>query len=273
MTPDRGGRPGAGRAGVAAALLGAVALLAIFVVLALASGPDSALSGWDRRVSDGFIAWRTPGRSQFFWAITLLGNAPMLAALAFSVVLLLAVWGRRAHATLVAVGLLIGWGVSEVAKAVVGRPRPPVDDALIAMPSSGSMPSGHALTTLVFLALLVYVAFRWRRGGLGWAWAALVVAAVIAGLIGVSRIYLGVHWLSDVLGGWVLGGAWLLVFLSGIWRYLRHVRSFAGVDSRLSAPRPPARVAVRIAAVVFAVILCVAAYILTAHADPLLTDL
>ncbi len=272
-TPDARHRPRARAAGIIAALVLAAALLALFIALALGSGPDSALSAWDRRVSDAFIAWRTAGRSHFFWAITLVGNVPVLAALGFSAVLLLAVWGRRARAVLVAVGLLLGWGVSEAAKAIVGRPRPPASDALITMPSSGSMPSGHTLVTLVFLGLLLYVAFRRHRGRRpGWVWAALVVVTGLAGLIGVSRVYLGVHWLSDVLGGWVLGGAWLAVFLGGIWKYLRQVRPSARLEA-LCGPHPPARRVVRVGVVAFVVILCVVTYILTARADPLLADL
>ena len=144
----------------------AAALLAVFVVLAVASGPDSALSAWDRRVSDAFIAWRTPGRSQFFWAITLLGNvagagrAELLRRSCCS-----PCGGGGRGPSWSPWGMLIGWGISEAAKAD-RRPAP----AAATTPSSRcrarrSMPSGHALTTLVFLGLLVYVAFRWRRGG------------------------------------------------------------------------------------------------------------
>jgi membrane-associated phospholipid phosphatase len=291
VTPDRRGRRRrrAPAAAIVAGLLAAAALLAFFIVLAVASGPDSALSAWDRRVLDAFIAWRTAGRSQFFWVVTLLGNVGVLAALSVSVVVLLAVWGKRTRAVLVAVGMSIGWAISEAAKLSVGRVRPPAADALIALPDSASMPSGHAFNTLVFLGLLVYLVFRWdsnrvpgeqapgspappgRRNA--WLTAAVslaaLAAAVMAGLIGVSRVYLGVHWLSDVLGGWSLGGAWLAVLLGA-------AVPLAGGGQRVPAllsGRPPARKAVRIAVVVAAVILCVVAYVLTTQADPLLADL
>jgi membrane-associated phospholipid phosphatase len=273
VTPDGRGRARARAVAVAATLVVAAALFAFFVALSVASGPDSALSAWDRRVSDAFIAWRTSGRSQFFWAVTLLGNVAVLAALSVSAVVLLTLWGKRARAALVAGGMAIGWGISQAAKIIVDRARPPAADALIALPSSASMPSGHAFNTLVFLGLLVYLVFRWRNGRAAAAAvsAAVVAAAVMAGLIGVSRVYLGVHWLSDVLGGWSLGGAWLTVLLAAVVPLARG-RGRQWMPGLLSG-RPAAGRVVRVAAVVLLVILCAAAYILTARADPLLADL
>ena len=259
----------------------AAALFAVFVWLAAASGPGSPLSAWDGRVNDAFMVWRTPGRSRLFWAATLIGNNQVLAALSFSAVVLFVAWGRRGRAALVAVGLLVGWGISEAAKAVLGRTRPPAAEALIALPGSHSMPSGHALTTLVFLSMLVYAGFRWSGprgpvptggGRSGLPWGAVLAATVVAGLIGVSRVYLGVHWLSVVLGGWCLAGAWLIAFLM-------IVRWWAGADGssmrvpRFLADRAPARRAGRRAAVVFVLLLCVAAAIVSAMGDPLLAHL
>jgi membrane-associated phospholipid phosphatase len=284
----RRARP-ARRPAVAAAVL-AAGLFAVFVWLAAASGPGSAIAAWDQRIAGAFTAWRSPGRSHLFWAMTLIGNTPVLAALSVSTVVLFSVWGRRALAALVALGLLLGWGISEGAKAVIGRSRPPVAHALIALPGSHSMPSGHALTTLVFLGVLVYVTFRWRarggpaaaRRGAGVAWGALSVAMVVAGLIGVSRVYLGVHWLSDVLGGWCLGGAWLAVLLAIVWSGSRVAgrRYLGGAEhgwchriSLFFARGAPARRVVRVAAVLLMLALCVAAVIVGGMSDPLVVDL
>ena len=267
----------------------AVALFAAFVVLALLTGPDSALSAADRRVAAAFEAWRTDGRSHLFWLATLLGNYSLLAALSFSSVLLLAVWGRRARALLVAVGLLGAWGISEAAKAIVGRARPPAAQALIDLPHSRSLPSGHALTTLAFIGVLVFLAWRWSRGfagreGAGPGWAApgpaltvTIAAAGVAALIGVSRVYLGVHWLTDVLADWCLAGAWLVAllgFLRPVWR--RWTGRPGGPGPRVGRSlgrHAPAVPAVRIGAVMFAVALCIAVAVLTAVYGPLLRDM
>ncbi|MFC8897597.1 phosphatase PAP2 family protein [Streptomyces cinereoruber] len=89
-------------------------------------------------------------------------------------------------------------------KALVGRERPqwpdPVDWARY-----GAFPSGHAMTATVVCGLLLWVlALHWRDGWRGWG--ALASAAVVSVLgVGWTRAYLGVHWPSDVVGGWLLG--------------------------------------------------------------------
>jgi membrane-associated phospholipid phosphatase len=267
----------------ATALLAAI-LFVGFVVLAVLAGPHAGLLGWDARVTEAFVSWRTSGRSHLFWVMTLLGDTPVLAAFGASAVVLLAVWGRRARATVIAVGLLGGWGVSEAAKAIAARERPSAAGALIEVPSSQSMPSGHALTTLVLLGLLVWVAWRagrgpGREGGAAggrigrsgsrmWVACAAAATAIFAGLIGVSRVYLGVHWLSDVIGGWCLGGAWLAAYVGVLLPVAR--RRAPGALASFLAARPPARTAVCATAVVFAVVICMLALVFTAFGDPLL---
>jgi undecaprenyl-diphosphatase len=100
--------------------------------------------------------------------------------------------------------------VQQSVKAAVGRPRPvwpdPVDSAHYA-----AFPSGHALTATVVCGLLLWLL---RRGGAGralWRTAVAVAVVSVAG-VGVTRVWLGVHWASDVLGGWLFGA--LLVALA-----------------------------------------------------------
>jgi undecaprenyl-diphosphatase len=104
-----------------------------------------------------------------------------------------------------------------IAKTAAGRQRPVLDHP-VAHAAGLSFPSGHALGSLVgagtiLLVLLPVMGRRTRR-------AAIIAAAVIVAAVGFSRVALGVHYVSDVVGGWVLGAAWLLVVTAAfmIWR-------------------------------------------------------
>jgi undecaprenyl-diphosphatase len=131
------------------------------------------------------------GSGGFVWALT----AVCAVALAW-----------RGHWTEVCVLLtgmaLIQIGFHEI-KAAVDRPRPP--DGLVAT-SGSSFPSGHAAHSVIYVWLATTIVVRLRPG---MARAALVVVAGIVGtaLVGLSRVYLNVHYLSDVSGGWALGAA------------------------------------------------------------------
>ncbi|GAA1376505.1 phosphatase PAP2 family protein [Streptomyces beijiangensis] len=100
-----------------------------------------------------------------------------------------------------AVGTLLQQGM----KAAVGRARPqwpdPVDSAHYA-----SFPSGHAMTATVSIGLLLWLLRRSRPSAPVWRTAVAAAAVSVVG-VGLTRLYLGVHWASDVLGGWLLGAA------------------------------------------------------------------
>ena len=102
-------------------------------------------------------------------------------------------------------------------KALVGRLRPVVD-VPVAAGGGNSFPSGHALGSIVAYGALLLVFLpairpRWRRPAIG-------LVAVLVFAIGLTRIALGVHFVSDVLGGWLLGLAWLVVtgYAFRLWR-------------------------------------------------------
>lgn len=136
-------------------------------------------------------------------AITWLGAGGVVTALA-AICGALLIWRRRwAEFWVLAAGMAITQIGIDVLKEVVDRPRPVsglVDTA------GSSYPSGHAAHSVFYLWLVVTIVLRLRPG---MARGAAVVTAgfVLTALIGLSRIYLGVHYLSDVSGGWALGAA------------------------------------------------------------------
>ncbi|MEF8793133.1 phosphatase PAP2 family protein [Thiohalorhabdus sp.] len=141
--------------------------------------------------------------------ITSLGGVVVLALITGAVVGFLVLVRRRVEACLVAVAVGGGAVLSTLLKLAFGRDRP--DPALHATEVvTASFPSGHAmLSAVVYLTLAAILAQS--QEGLRVKVYLLAVAVLVTGLVGISRVYLGVHWPTDVLGGWSLGLAWALL--------------------------------------------------------------
>jgi len=157
------------------------------------------------------VALRTPVGADLVTAYTNLGGAAVMPVLTVLVVGALT-WWRRSWSAIVVVGAAAAGSVAMTiaGKAAVGRARPPLAAAVPPFEESASFPSGHALNAVVVAGILAYLLVRWQRRG--WARALTVsVAAAFAVTMGLSRVYLGHHWLSDVLVAWSLGTAWLTV--------------------------------------------------------------
>jgi len=148
--------------------------------------------------------FRTPVGDRVMVAITELGD-PAVALAVVAAVLAWLLWRRTwrdARYWLAAV--VFGELVVATIKVALHFPRP---DGFAAVATSYSFPSGHAsMSTVIygFLAVLVAPAFR-----AGWRWLPYAAAALLIGAIAFSRLYLGAHWLADVLAGVGLGGAWV----------------------------------------------------------------
>ena len=140
--------------------------------------------------------------------LTALGSTLVLAIAVLAVVgflLLVRDW-RAAIFTFAASGS--GLLVSHLLKEAFGRPRPDLVPHEVTVFTS-SFPSGHAMmSAVVYLTLASLVARLMQRRRLKLY--AMSVAAVLTALIGLSRVYLGVHWPSDVLAGWMAGASWAL---------------------------------------------------------------
>lgn len=149
----------------------------------------------------------SPSLDTLMSGVTGLGSTLVLAALAGLATLILAVRGHRAQALFVTVTLVASLVLNHALKLLFGRPRPALDWAEVR--PEHAFPSGHAMNSLVLYVALALIAWQlWgRRAGI----AAMALSLVLAMAIGASRVYLGVHWLTDVVGGFLAGTLLLLV--------------------------------------------------------------
>jgi len=156
----------------------------------------------------------TPPLTAFFVVITALGSLETIA----SVGLLVAgffVWRRwwLPLATWLA-AVAGGVALNQLLKGLFARPRPSFAEPLL--PESGySFPSGHAMQSLILYGMLAYFAVLTLRS---WRAKTAVVfgLALLVILIGFSRLYLGVHYFSDVVAGFAAGGVWLSAVITGM---------------------------------------------------------
>lgn len=153
---------------------------------------------------------------------TTLGGTTLLTLFAVIVVGFLVIKRRAASAVLVVFALGGGVLISEGVKALFGRDRPPLAYRAVET-MSASFPSGHAmLSTITYLtlgALLAQVMPKKREKAYVFS-----VAVLLAMIVGLSRIYLGVHWTTDVLAGWSLGAAWAMICWLAAWAMRRFLR-------------------------------------------------
>jgi undecaprenyl-diphosphatase len=192
----------------------AILLLAVLFLffLVLSSVARSAwLLQWDHGVSLAVQRYRSPVLDVLAEAISLGGDAALLVGVGALAVVVLRLQNRRVAARFVVAALLL-LPLNVALKAWVGRPRP-AGDVQVLMPVNGlSFPSGHSMSSsLVFglLAFLVWVHTPDPRRRLR----STAVLGLMPVFVGLSRIYLGAHWLSDVIGGWTVGLFLLLVLV------------------------------------------------------------
>lgn len=198
---------------VAVAGTAAAGLLALVAAITGASGQPLA---WDRAI---IVALREPGDQATpigpRWLrgamvdLTALGDGTVLTLVVIAAAGLLLVLGRARTAGLVVLATWLGSVLAAQAKLVVGRPRPELVERLVEV-GGLSFPSGHATNSAIVYLTLASLATHVERGAAVRRYT-LMVAALLVATIGVSRVYLGVHWPSDVLAGWCAGVLWALL--------------------------------------------------------------
>jgi membrane-associated phospholipid phosphatase len=162
-------------------------------------------------------AFRAPQLDQAMFLVTFLGNVEVIAVVTSIAVVLLLLLGRKRDAALVLVAVTSSVLFVLLLKLLVGRPRPPVEDARL-IQGGFSFPSGHSAVSAVLYGTLAYLLMRSVRR-LRWRVLIGTATALLVLAIGLSRVYLGVHYPSDVLAGWAVGALWVLwvVILEDLW--------------------------------------------------------
>ena len=159
----------------------------------------------DLKINAYVIRVANPGLTGFLGTITDLGSIYLVVMVAVIVGVILFIrknWWRLLSLFL-AVG--IGQAVLNILKVAFQRPRPKTEMFVF----SYSFPSGHVFSATVIYGFCIYLTFRFIKNA-PVKWIVSTLLALLIFLIGFSRIYLGVHWLSDTLAGYVTGFAWLL---------------------------------------------------------------
>jgi membrane-associated phospholipid phosphatase len=195
-----------------------VILLALFAFLAtwVSYHPVLAI---DVTITRDFQANQSPWLRNIMLAVSYIGDMMLLSAgLIVLAAIIFWILDLRLEAILIVAVSATSAILNSLIKLMVARPRPSASLVEIIQASSGtSFPSGHVMSYIAFWGLLFTFGIILFRGIHWWRTALLIISALFVVLVGPSRIYLGDHWASDVLGAYLLGFTWLVMSL---WLYL-----------------------------------------------------
>ena len=170
---------------------------------------SEAIAHFDTIVAAAIQSFRSPGMDLFMKFITYAGGTIGVTFFTTALFWYLRSVERTQDANFLATLVIGGTILAAFFKNVMRRIRPEEGLALINMPASSSFPSGHSMASMSLALVVIEVALMSPALGVGFKALTVVVAVLYALLVGVSRVYLGVHWPSDVLAAWLLAGAWV----------------------------------------------------------------
>jgi undecaprenyl-diphosphatase len=201
-------------------------MLAIVATLLFGEFAETVMAGKTQAFDDAVLRWmgahHTKLLDNVMLEITALGTGSSVMMMVCVAAMFLALTRHRYSALLLLVATTGGIALNNVLKIFFDRPRPHVI-VWVTHANSSSFPSGHAMTATVVYCTVAYLAARLQRRT--WArWLTLFLAGIVIALISVSRVYLGVHYPSDVAAGAIVGVAWAafcMATLEAIQRYSR----------------------------------------------------
>lgn len=181
---------------------------------------EDGVAGIDRPLLDAILTIRDPQADALITGFTDLAGTIGMPLIA--IVSLVTLSLRRRSWTPLVLVVAAGAGsllMTVAGKVLIGRDRPPLTDAVPPYEVSASFPSGHTLNAVAILGIIAYLLVLRRRSV--WARAGIIAIAVVASLlVAASRVYLGHHWVTDVVAGWLLGAAWLAIVITAHRLYL-----------------------------------------------------
>ncbi|PWW30143.1 undecaprenyl-diphosphatase [Cytobacillus oceanisediminis] len=193
----------------AAAILGVFLFLFVEIVDELR---EKELVSFDERVIDYVQAFISPRLTEFMQVITFLGSVKWLAFAVIIAGVLLFIFKKRSLAIFMVISSGVGALFNILLKWIFKRERPDIRPLI--EEQGFSFPSGHSMGSFIFYGSLAYMIVhlakkrRWKT-----AWVLLLGFFIVS--IGLSRIYLGVHFPSDVIAGFAAGGVWLTIMILG----------------------------------------------------------
>jgi undecaprenyl-diphosphatase len=196
--------------------------LLLILVLLLACGTALTLAAFffgvfrfDLKVAFALIGAQNPVVSAIMVAVSFLGNGWVPLILVLFVAAVCAVKKKWVEAMFVIASAISSAIISGGLKMLVSRPRPPGFSLnpydLFQSFNQYSYPSGHVLFFVTFFGFVGFLAWKHLNGWKRWITMAICAALIV--LIGPSRIYLGKHWLSDVIGSYIIGTFWLIILI------------------------------------------------------------
>ncbi|MFZ1250519.1 MAG: phosphatase PAP2 family protein [Candidatus Microsaccharimonas sp.] len=199
----------------------ALAIISVVATLLFSLLASIVTSGRANNFDDAVLLWinqhASPTFDALFLNLTHLGGSVFITGV--SLVLLAYVLYKKQYHKALFVSLSMGGMITLnlLLKSFFERPRPDLWQWLVTE-TSYSFPSGHATASMA-LALTILLVFWWTK----WRLAAIIVAGLFVFVVGFSRMYLGVHYLTDIFGGWLLATAWVTCIACFVYVYRNRV--------------------------------------------------
>jgi membrane-associated phospholipid phosphatase len=174
---------------------------------------QDGVSGLDKPALQLAKEFRNPGLDSAVTAFTNIGGGIGMPILA-SILVAWLIYVSRSWRPLILVGgaAAVSITATSVGKTLLGRTRPDHIDAVPPFEFSPSFPSGHTLNTTVVIGIVVYLVCLQFKKTAARTWV-IIAGAVFIIAMGLSRVFLGHHWLTDVMAAWLIGAAWMGVVI------------------------------------------------------------